>query len=71
MRKIMLIIKNNLSMLFESKCQLVNNNIIEIYIKEYYLGVTLPSKNYNDYRRIVNSAADFHNLKILFKEKAR
>lgn len=62
--------KDDPIMLFDSKAQLTENNTIEIIIKEYYNEVTLPSENYDDYRRIVNAAADFYNLTIILKQKS-
>lgn len=52
---------------FQSKIKIENNEII-IEVEEFYGQVNLDKENYEDFRRIINSAADF-NQSIVLLEK--
>lgn len=44
-------------------------NTITITIKEWYKGVSYPKSTYEDYRRVVNAAANFNKFNIFFTKK--
>lgn len=47
----------------------VENNEIKIVCKEFYDIVTLPKKDIDTFRKVINSAADFNKIKIIFEPK--
>ncbi len=47
----------------------VNGNTVTIKIHEYYKNINYPIAQYEDYRRVINAAADFNKL-VVFFEKA-
>jgi hypothetical protein len=47
----------------------IENQEIKIVCKEYYDIVTLPKKEIDTFRKVINSAADFNKIKIIFEPK--
>ena len=53
---------------FKSSIEVVNN-VIQINIDEFYAFVNINKKFYEDYRRVINSAADFNKAVLLLEKK--
>lgn len=53
---------------FDSTIDIIDNTIV-IKIYEYYAKVNIDKKYYEDYRRVINSAADFNKSIILLIKK--
>lgn len=47
----------------------INGNILKITADEHYRKNIIPTKNYEDYRTVINSAADFNKLVLIFEPK--
>ena len=56
------------TMLFNSDYTL-ENNIVSITVKEYYKEYSYAVAEFEDYRRIVNTAADFNKVVLVFSKK--
>lgn len=56
---------NDTSMAFVSKVD-VKDKEVTIYINEYYKEISYPVEVYNDYRRVMNAAANFNKKVIIF-----
>lgn len=52
---------------FKSEVEATDDQVV-IKIYEYYAKVNIGKKYYQDYRKIINSAADFNKATILFKK---
>lgn len=52
---------------FESNYK-VNGNKIEVEISEYYNEIFLPKPDYEDYRKVINAAADFNKLVLVIEK---
>lgn len=59
--------KNN-SLGFTSRYEL-KDNILTIYCDEYYKELSYPLSLYENYRTVINSAADFNKISILLEKK--
>ncbi len=59
---------NERTMAFTSKYEVLKDGKIKVIIDEYYKQITYPIEQYEEYRSVINAAADF-NKKILFIEK--
>lgn len=42
---------------------------LDIYIHEYYNKINFPIAAYNDYKNVINAAADFNKVKIILSKK--
>lgn len=67
-------IKRNITYDFEGKKAMgfvsdyqVNGNEISIKINEYYNKVLLPISVYDDFQKVINAAADFNKVTIIFE----
>ncbi len=47
----------------------VEGNTVTIHIIEYYAEIYLPRENYEDYRRVINAAADFNKVTLVLDKK--
>jgi hypothetical protein len=47
----------------------LNNNVLEIRINEYYKEITVPVARYEDFRKVINAAADFNKVKLVLEKK--
>lgn len=55
--------------LFQSAYSL-NGNVLEVVVKEYYKEIHAPLERYEDFRKVINAAADFNKVTlVLEKEK--
>lgn len=52
---------------FKSTINVVDN-VVQIQIDEFYAFVNIDKKYYEDYRRVINSAADFNKAILLFEK---
>ena len=57
-------IENRIPFLFQSQYKL-NGNQLSIDIEEYYKELTAPLKKYEDFRKVINAAADFNKVNIV------
>jgi hypothetical protein len=46
----------------------VDNNVLQITIKEYYKQIYAPLARYEDYRKVINAAADFNKVTLIFEK---
>jgi hypothetical protein len=53
---------------FESDYSL-EGNVLTIHIIEYYSEIFLPKENYEEYRKVINAAADFNKVTLLLEKK--
>ena len=53
---------------FNSKYS-INGNKIEVEIVEFYKVIDVSLKNYENYRKVINAAADFNKITIFFEKK--
>ena len=53
---------------FESR-YLIEGNQLNISIKEFYKSLNYSKSKYNDFRKVINAAADFNKLDIVFIRK--
>jgi hypothetical protein len=47
----------------------VTDTELDIYIYEYYYKINFPVSAYNDYKNVINAAADFNKAKIILSKK--
>ncbi len=47
----------------------LEGNVIKITINEEYNQISLPKEDYEDFRKVVNAAADFNKLVLVFEKK--
>lgn len=47
----------------------VTDTELDIYIYEYYYKTNFPVSAYNDYKNVINAAADFNKVKIILSKK--
>jgi hypothetical protein len=46
-----------------------NGNTVTVKIEEVYKEISCPLENYDDYRRVINAAADFNKVTLVFERK--
>lgn len=56
------------TMAFVSSYTLKDDQLI-VLCEEYYKNIDIPVEQYHDYRKIINSAADFNKIKLIFEPK--
>ncbi|HEY9083861.1 MAG TPA: DUF3857 domain-containing protein [Vicingaceae bacterium] len=54
------------SMAFTSKYTVKDNELI-VLCEEYYKNIEIPVEHYQEYRKIINSAADFNKIKLILE----
>ena len=55
--------------LFTSKAS-INGDVLTIIVDEYYKELNLPISEYEEFREVINAAADFNKKVVIFKKKA-
>jgi hypothetical protein len=60
--------KDEVPFLFQSEYTL-DNNVLKVTIKEYYKQIFAPLARYEDYRKVINAAADFNKVTLIFEKK--
>jgi hypothetical protein len=60
--------KDDTPFLFESTYSL-KGNVLEIVIKEYYKEIFAPMERYEDFRRVINAAADFNKVTLVLEKR--
>ena len=53
---------------FKSTYELGNNTLL-IHVNEFYNQISLPATDYDSFRQVINAAADFNKLKLVFEPK--
>lgn len=60
--------KDNVPFLFKSNYTLTDN-LLEVRIEEYYKQIYAPLSRYEDFRRVINAAADFNKITLVLEKK--
>jgi hypothetical protein len=47
----------------------LNGNVLEVKINEYYQEIGVPVARYEEFRKVINAAADFNKVKLLLEKK--
>jgi hypothetical protein len=47
----------------------LKGNILEVKINEYYQDIFVPVARYEEFRKVINAAADFNKVKLLLEKK--
>lgn len=47
----------------------VSENVLEVVITEYYTEISVPLERYEDFRKVVNAAADFNKVTLVLEKK--
>lgn len=58
---------DEIKMIFKSSYELVNNELI-INIEEFYQQIEVSTEDYNPYREVINSAADFNKVVLILEQ---
>ncbi len=48
---------------------ILNGDILEVRIEEYYKEIYAPTSRYEDFRKVVNAAADFNKITLVLEKK--
>jgi hypothetical protein len=56
------------TMAFISSYTLKDDKLI-VLCEEYYKNIDIPVEQYQEYRKVINSAADFNKIKLIFEPK--
>jgi hypothetical protein len=46
----------------------INGGVLEIKISEYYMDISVPLNRYEDFRKVVNAAADFNKVTLVLEK---
>lgn len=67
--KINIVYKSNENepFLFQSDYSL-NGNVLEVTVKEYYKEIYAPVERYEDFRKVINAAADFNKVTLVLEK---
>lgn len=60
--------KGEVIMAFHSRHS-VSGNVVTVLIDEYYTQVEFPLDIYDDYRRVINAAADFNKISLILEKQ--
>ena len=60
--------KDQVPFLFKSD-YVVKGDIIEVRVEEYYKQIYAPLDRYEDFRKVVNAAADFNKITLVLEKK--
>ena len=47
----------------------INNDVLTITCNEYYDEITVPLERYEEFRTVINAAADFNKITLVFEEE--
>jgi hypothetical protein len=47
----------------------LNGSVLKITVKEYYKEIYAPIERYEDYRKVINAAADFNKVTLVLEKK--
>lgn len=61
--------KDGIPYLFQSDYKLISETKLEIVVKEYYKMIFAPIERYEDYRKVINAAADFNKITLVLEKK--
>lgn len=59
--------KDNIPFLFKSDYTL-KDNLLEVRVEEYYKQIYAPLSRYEDFRKVVNAAADFNKITLVLEK---
>lgn len=59
---------DNSPYLFDSDYTM-ENNMLTVKIREYYKAISAPMERYEDFRRVINAAADFNKITLVLEKK--
>ncbi len=60
--------KDNMPYLFQSNAT-QEGDVVVVSIKEYYKQIFAPVQRYEDYRKVINAAADFNKVTLVLEKK--
>src|SRR5688572_21362737 len=60
--------KDQVPFLFKSD-YVLKDNVLEVRIEEYYKQIYVPLSRYEDFRKVVNAAADFNKITLVLEKK--
>jgi hypothetical protein len=60
--------KDQIPFLFKSD-YVVKDNVVEVRVEEYYKQIFAPLSRYEDFRKVVNAAADFNKITLVLEKK--
>jgi hypothetical protein len=60
--------KDNIPFLFKSDYTLTDD-LLEVRIEEYYKQIYAPLSRYEDFRKVINAAADFNKITLVLEKK--
>ena len=60
--------KDNTPYLFQSNAT-QEGDVVVVSIKEYYKQIFAPVQRYEDYRKVINAAADFNKVTLVLEKK--
>lgn len=60
--------KDDLPFLFRSNYKL-SGNLLEVRVEEYYKQIYAPRSRYEDFRKVINAAADFNKITLVLEKK--
>ena len=60
--------KDQVPFLFKSD-YVLKDNVLEVRIEEYYKQIYAPLSRYEDFRKVVNAAADFNKITLVLEKK--
>jgi hypothetical protein len=56
------------TMAFTSSYKL-EGNVVKISVSEYYTNIVYPLSIFEDFRKVINAAADFNKIALVFEKK--
>ena len=60
--------KDQVPFLFKSD-YIMKDNVLEVRVEEYYKQIYAPLSRYEDFRKVVNAAADFNKITLVLEKK--
>lgn len=60
--------KDGIPFLFQSD-YVIKDDVVEVTIKEYYKHIYAPLARYEDFRKVINAAADFNKVTLVLEKK--
>lgn len=61
-------LEGKITMAFTSKYSLINN-VLHVEVEEFYDEIIVPKARYEEYRAVINAAADFNKITLVLQKK--
>lgn len=62
-------VKQDSTICFFKSTYEIENNMVTVYVNEFYNEINLPVTDYELFRSVINAAADFNKIKIVFSKQ--